>query len=243
MLQTIDAKSENKVKAEDEGDNGMPVAAVKTEQDYNIDAAWNQVSRYESMSLRERDDAAQGYLPEFKPEGGFKEEPMAFAGQLPHNMRPPAAAGAPVPVPRANPNFKSRRGATTTTASMSPVNINNSRQPQQPYNPRYPHQQQQQQTKQKYPDPSLAVPYLTFVAPTLEEKAQEEAAEENSLGEPGNLLWLYWMNDKVKKRGNGEEGDLSSGTELVYKNQQWKRVKKEFLGRTAQPGEQGEMLL
>lgn len=208
---------------------------MKTEQDYNIDTAWNQVNRYESMSLRERDDAAQGYLPDFKPEigsGGFKEEKAAFAGQLPPTLKPPRG-----PVPRTNPNFKSRRG-TTMPSTNPPFTTNNPRQ----FGNRYPQQQQQQQQKKKYPDPSVAVPYLTFVAPTLEEKAQEEAAEEASLGKPGSLLWLYWMNDKVKKRGHGEEGDLSSGTELVYKNQQWKRVKKEFLGRTAQPGEQGEML-
>ncbi|KAI7896999.1 uncharacterized protein EV154DRAFT_580515, partial [Mucor mucedo] len=198
----------------------MEEVGVKHEEDTGIDAAWGQVNRYENMSLREKEDAALGYLPDFK-----QEDHKAFSGQLP----PKANFAAANPnATRINPNFKSRRG----TLPSNPLPVNNNRQ--------YNRFNQPPQQAQKYPDPSLAVPYLTYVAPTLEEKAQEEKAEEEDLGEPGNLLWLYWMNDKVKKRGNGEEGDLSSGTELVYKNGQWKRIKKEFLGRTAQAGEKGE---
>lgn len=216
MLDTINRNSETIVKQDIEEH-----PQIKNEEETSIDAAWGQVNRYENMSLREKDDAVLGYLPDFKPEGGFKsEDHKAFSGQLPPKGNPNV---------RINPNFKSRRG----TAPVNPVPVNNNRQ----YN-RY----QPPQSVQKYPDPSVAVPYLTYVAPTLEEKAQEENAEEEGLGEPGNLLWLYWMNDKVKKRGNGEEGDLSSGTELVYKNGQWKRIKKEFLGRAAQAGEKGEMV-
>ncbi|KAL9537270.1 hypothetical protein MBANPS3_011929 [Mucor bainieri] len=191
-------------------DASMQAKPDETATTTTLDAAWGQVNRYENMSLREREDAAQGYLPEFKSEK-------------------PSNAG-----PRHNPNFKSRRGGnqakpnmnnTAPSASSSSYHHNNSNNtPKRP----------------KYPDPSNAKPYLTYIAPTLEEKAQEEEQEEKSLGNPGNLLWLYWMNDKVKKRGNQDEGDLSLGTELVYKDHQWKRVKKEFLGRLAQPGEKGE---
>lgn len=213
MLDAIDRNSEIAVKQE------MDEPNVKHEEDTSIDAAWGQVNRYENMSLREKEDAALGYLPD------FKQEP--FSGQLPPKPNP---ASVNANATRINPNFKSRRG----TIPSNPLPVNNNRQ--------YNRFNQPPPQTQKYPDPSLAVPYLTFVAPTLEEKAQEEKADEEALGEPGNLLWLYWMNDKVKKRGNGEEGDLSSGTELVYKNGQWKRIKKEFLGRTAQPGEKGEMV-
>jgi hypothetical protein len=218
MLTTINEKSSSQVNMEDVEE--IPVN-IKSEEENQINAAWSQVNRYENMSLREKDDAAQGFLPEFQ-----------IKGQLPPKLS--------TPVPRTNPNFKSRRGTTPSNNTLAMTNNNN---PRQQYNNRHNNNNQYgQQQKTKYPDPSCAVPYLTFVAPTLEEKAQEESAEEESLGEAGNLLWLYWMNDKVKKRGNGEEGDLSNGTELVYKNQQWKRVKKEFLGRTAQPGEKGEMV-
>jgi hypothetical protein len=154
--------------------------------DNSMDYVWDQVNRYENMSLREKEEAAQGYVPDFKSEDKSRSS---------------------------NPNFKARRG-----------------------------KQQYLPTTSVYPDPSVAVPYLTYIAPTLEEKAEEEKAEEASLGKPGNLLWLYWMNDKVRKRGTQEEGDFGSGTELVYKNHEWKRVKKEFLGRLAQAGEKGEML-
>lgn len=210
MLSTIDTNSETTTMNSDAEDSER----VKLEEPNAIDSVWGQVNRYENMSLREKEDAAQGYLPDFKT-----EEHGAFSGQLP-------------PAPRVNPNFKSRRGNAPAAAFAAPVN--NNRQ----YNRYHPPQQQ----NHKYPDPASAVPYLTYVAPTLEEKAFEEKAEEDALGQPGNLLWLYWMNDKVKKRGNGEEGDLSSGTELVYKNHQWKRIKKEFLGRTAQAGEKGETI-
>lgn len=155
-----------------------------------MDQVWDQVNRYENMSLREKEEAAQGFVPDLDN----KQSRIS------------------------NPHFKARR--------MS----------------RYSHQQQPPPpTNQTYPDPSVAVPYLTYIAPTLEEKAEEEQQEEESLGNPGNLLWLYWMNDKVRKRGNQEEGDFGSGTELVYKNHEWKRVKKEFLGRLAQAGEKGEI--
>lgn len=191
-----------------------------------VDAAWNQVKRYENMSLRERDDAIQGYLPDFKQEK-IPGDSVPFSGQLPPQFNKTQQAGGAIKV---NQNFRSRRGPN----AMTP---NSARQPQQQQ-----HQQYQSPKRSMYPDPSVAVPYLTYIAPTLEEKAEEEKEEERSLGEPGNLLWLYWMNDKIKKRGNQEEGDLSSGTELVYKNNQWKRVKKEFLGRLAQAGEKGEAL-
>lgn len=211
MLSTIDTNSEMTTMNSDSEE----LEKVKMEETSAIDNVWSQVNRYENMSLREKEDAAQGYLPEFKT-----EEHAAFSGQLP----PKAAA------PKFNPNFKSRRGNTPTV----PVPVNNNRQ--------YNNNRYQPPPQHKYPDPASAVPYLTYVAPTLEEKAFEEKAEEDALGQPGNLLWLYWMNDKVKKRGNGEEGDLSSGTELVFKNNQWKRIKKEFLGRTAQAGEKGETI-
>ncbi|KAF1800397.1 hypothetical protein FB192DRAFT_1283682 [Mucor lusitanicus] len=182
-----------------------------------LDAAWSQVNRYENMSLREREDAAHGYLPEFK-----SEKPSSTPATNTN-------AG-----PRHNPNFKSRRGGNPNNNNTAPSSAASSVDPRSSsyHNPKRP----------KYPDPSNAKPYLTYIAPTLEEKAQEEEQEEKSLGNPGNLLWLYWMNDKIKKRGNQDEGDLSLGTELVYKDHQWKRVKKEFLGRLAQPGEKGETI-
>lgn len=169
------------------------------------------------MSLREREDAAHGYLPEFK-----SEKPSSTPATNTN-------AG-----PRHNPNFKSRRGGNPNNNNTAPSSAASSVDPRSSsyHNPKRP----------KYPDPSNAKPYLTYIAPTLEEKAQEEEQEEKSLGNPGNLLWLYWMNDKIKKRGNQDEGDLSLGTELVYKDHQWKRVKKEFLGRLAQPGEKGETI-
>jgi hypothetical protein len=219
ILFTIKEKT---TKQPGETENEPPI-----EQAPPVDIAWNQVKRYEKMSLREREDAAQGYLPDFKQEKG-PSEPIPFSGQLPPQFNKVQQTGTTITV---NQNFRSRRGTSTT----APNNIRSQQQQQML-------QQYQSQKRPTYPDPSVAVPYLTYIAPTLEEKAQEEKEEEESLGEPGNLLWLYWMNDKIKKRGNQEEGDLSAGTELVYKNSQWKRVKKEFLGRLAQAGEKGEAL-
>lgn len=220
MLSYIDEKTSieegEELKSED-------FIRVKSEHDMDIDTAWSQVNRYENMSLREKEDAAQGFLPDFKKEKD--ETSRVFKGQLPPKMNAP---------PLQNPNFKSRRGngppASNSTPELPKKNESRNLQQQVPAKP-----------KKKF-DPSIAVPYLTYIAPTLEEKAEEEASEEESLGAPGNLLWLHWMGEKLRKRGNTEEGDLSSGTELVYQNSQWKRVKKEFFGRTAQPGEQGEML-
>ncbi|CAO3618460.1 unnamed protein product [Mucor hiemalis] len=218
MLSFIDEKT-----SMEEGENikNEDPTRVKSEHDMDIDTAWNQVNRYENMSLREKEDAAQGFLPDFKKEKD--DTSRVFKGQLPPKVNTP---------PLQNPNFKSRRSGPPPSASTTadPYNKNKARNQPVPTKPR------------KELDSSVAVPYLTYIAPTLEEKAEEEAAEEESLGTPGNLLWLHWMGEKLRKRGNTEEGDLSSGTELVYKNSQWKRVKKEFFGRTAQPGEQGEML-
>lgn len=163
----------------------------------DMEHVWDQVNRYENMSLREKEEAAQGIVPEFKQE---------YHGRA------------------MNPYFKTRRD------------------PRQRYKAPYQQQTLPSNSPTVYPDPSVAVPYLTYISPTLEEKAEEERKEEESLGKPGNLLWLYWMNDKVRKRGIQEEGDFGSGTELVYKDHEWKRVKKEFLGRLAQPGEKGEMI-
>ncbi|KAI8641210.1 hypothetical protein BD408DRAFT_418575 [Parasitella parasitica] len=211
---------EQKTQAFFEQDNS--VMSIKSEEvattTTTLDAAWNQVNRYENMSLRERDDAAHGFLPELKTEKPATENSTNFVGQLPTK-----------PIPRHNPNYKPRRGGNNNATA----NTGNSNSNVAPASYHYP-------KKPTYPDPSNAKPYLTYIAPTLEEKAQEEEQEEKSLGKPGNLLWLYWMNDKIKKRGNQDEGDLSLGTELVYKHQHWKRVKKEFLGRLAQPGEKGE---
>ena len=167
---------------------------IKSEHEVQIDAAWNQVNRYENMSLREKEEEAKSFAPDFKMDRNIAR-----------THTPPAI----------NPNFKSRRGVTSQNNRVQ---------------------------KPKYDPNTVAIPYLTYIAPTLEEKAREEEAEEESLGKPGNLLWLHWMGEKSRRRGNTEEGDLSSGTELVYKNNQWKRIKKEFQGRIAQPGEQGEML-
>ncbi|KAG1103583.1 hypothetical protein G6F42_017200 [Rhizopus arrhizus] len=208
-----------------ENDTSMQVKPDETTTPTALDVVWSQVNRYENMSLREREDAAHGFLPEFKSEKPILDASAPFKSQLPAKQASAAA-------PRLNPNFKSRRGGNSTGANNSNIAPSSSVDPRSSY-----HYNQKRPT---YPDPSNAKPYLTYIAPTLEEKAQEEEQEEKSLGNPGNLLWLYWMNDKIKKRGNQDEGDLSLGTELVYKDHQWKRVKKEFLGRLAQPGEKGE---
>ncbi|EPB92166.1 hypothetical protein HMPREF1544_00991 [Mucor circinelloides 1006PhL] len=208
-----------------ENDTSMQVKPDETTTPTALDVVWSQVNRYENMSLREREDAAHGFLPEFKSEKPILDASVPFKSQLPAKQASAAA-------PRLNPNFKSRRGGNSIGANNSNIAPSSSVDPRSSY-----HYNQKRPT---YPDPSNAKPYLTYIAPTLEEKAQEEEQEEKSLGNPGNLLWLYWMNDKIKKRGNQDEGDLSLGTELVYKDHQWKRVKKEFLGRLAQPGEKGE---
>ncbi|KAI9345917.1 hypothetical protein BD770DRAFT_396558 [Pilaira anomala] len=200
---------------------------IKSEE--ALDNVWGQVNRYENMSLREKEDAAQGYLPDFKSEE-HTTAAAAFSGQLP-----------PM-IPKVNPNFKSRRSNNNNNNPQQQQQQQQTSQPNYNRNNRYNPPPPPSSSTHKYPDPASAVPYLTYIAPTLEEKALEERQEEEALGNRGNLLWLYWMNDKVKKRGNNEEGDLSSGTELVYKNHQWKRIKKEFLGRTAQPGEKGETI-
>ncbi|KAI8977333.1 hypothetical protein BDF20DRAFT_820877 [Mycotypha africana] len=167
----------------------------------SIDAAWDQVKRYETMSLREREEVAKGILPSMvKPERYTHPPPL------------PSSAGGGGKI-RFNPNFRPKTDMGPSPSPLPP----------------------------KYPDPSVAVPYLDFVAPTLDEKAKEEKEEEARLGKPGNLLWLYWKSDKIGKHGHSEEGDLmASGSELVFKNNRWKRIKKEFHGRVAQPGEKGE---
>ncbi|KAI8378338.1 hypothetical protein BD560DRAFT_47722 [Blakeslea trispora] len=194
---------------------------VKKEENV-IQDVWSQVTRYENMSLREREEAAQGIIPDMKRP--MSNEPVPFSNQLPPHL------------------FKSSSGQTSTmTSQPSSAKINpafRSRRGNNPIDPRF--QPPPKENQPSYPDPSAAVPYLVYIRPTLEEKAEEEKAEEDSLGEPGNLLWLYWMHDKTRKRGIQEEGDLSSGTELVHKDHEWKRVKKEFLGRMALAGEKGE---
>ncbi|KAI7900047.1 uncharacterized protein BX663DRAFT_554491 [Cokeromyces recurvatus] len=215
------------------------------------DVAWNQFHHYENMSLREREDAAQGLLPETKNLKTVQNDNTMFKGQsVPlYQIKNEKGIQQQTSV-KYNPNFRSRRGqqtmatthttipatvtaatatATATTTATMTTTTTTSRDIKDQTSP-----------LNQYPNPSAAIPYLTFIAPTIEEKEQEEKEEEASLGKPGNLLWLYWMNDKLKKRGHHEEGDISSDAELVYKDHQWKRVKKEFLGRLAQPGEKGE---
>ncbi|KAL7310641.1 hypothetical protein PS15m_010116 [Mucor circinelloides] len=216
-----------------ENDTSMQVRPDETTTPTALDVVWSQVNRYENMSLREREDAAHGFLPEFKSEKPILDASVPFKSQLPvKQASATTTAAAAAAAPRLNPNFKSRRGGNSTGANNSNITPSSSVDPRSSYH--------YNQRRPIYPDPSNAKPYLTYIAPTLEEKAQEEEQEEKSLGNPGNLLWLYWMNDKIKKRGNQDEGDLSLGTELVYRDRQWKRVKKEFLGRLAQPGEKGE---
>lgn len=185
--------------------NDSKQQASNDPNDMAIDTAWNQVQKYENMSLREKEEAAQGFVPDFK-----SEEPKPFTNQLPPSKGRGGMGN------KINPNFRGRRSGQVAQPKAVAIT--------------------------RYPDPSAAVPYLDSVGPTIEEKIDEEQQEEASLGEPGNLLWLYWKNDKINKRGNKEQDDLDDGAELVYKQKTWKRVKKEFLGRTAQPGEKGEAL-
>ncbi|RCH91592.1 hypothetical protein CU098_001864, partial [Rhizopus stolonifer] len=153
-----------------------------TAVDMDVDQVWNQVQKYEDMTLREKEDAAQGMVLDVKA---------------------PISMG-----PKVNNSFRGRRNAPKQVV---------------------------QHIVSKYPDPSLAVPYLDAIPPTLDEKANEEKEALERLGEPGNLLWLYWMNEKIKKRRGQEEEDKNQDVVLTYK-----RPKKEFEGRVAQPGEKGE---
>ncbi|KAG0952134.1 hypothetical protein G6F57_000229 [Rhizopus arrhizus] len=167
----------------------MQDSKPKQGTDMEVDQVWDQIQRYESMTLREREDAAQGILPDFRPAESFSNQSIKI-----------------------NTNFRGRRGAPVRFSS----------QPTQP-------------EIQKYPDPSLAVPYLNAIPPTLDEKANEEKEEMKRLGEPGNLLWFYWMNEKAKRRGKEEAEDNDQDMVLTYK-----KARKEFEGRMAQPGEKGE---
>ncbi|KAI8973918.1 hypothetical protein BDB01DRAFT_808108 [Pilobolus umbonatus] len=185
-----------------------------------IESSWNQLGKYENMSLREKEEASQGYNLEVKHEMSN-----------PHMNRPSESNNKGRAVNTSswsNPHFRHRRGNNPNTHNNNNNNYNNN--------------MRKSSIPLKYPDASVAIPYLNAIPPTLEEKAHEEAAEEESLGNPGNLLRLYWTNDKVKRRGNLDEGDLDDGSELVYKNKEWKRIRKEFDGRIAQPGEKGETI-
>ncbi|ORE22873.1 hypothetical protein BCV71DRAFT_230952 [Rhizopus microsporus] len=169
----------------------------KASEIMDIDQAWNQVQQYENMTLREKEEVAQGVLPAVKQTTTGEAQP--FSHQLP-------VAGVKV-----NTNFRGRRGAPIkNTPALSSSTLTT-----------------QPPIIQKYPDPTLAVPYLNPIPPTLEEKENEEKQELEKLGEPGNLLWLYWMNDKLQRSSQGLPMN--------------KKVKREFEGRIAQPGEKGEI--
>ncbi|CAO3690630.1 unnamed protein product [Rhizopus microsporus] len=127
----------------------------KASEIMDIDQAWNQVQQYENMTLREKEEVAQGVLPAVKQTTTGEAQP--FSHQLP-------VAGVKV-----NTNFRGRRGAPIkNTPALSSSTLTT-----------------QPPIIQKYPDPTLAVPYLNPIPPTLEEKENEEKQELEKLGEPG----------------------------------------------------------
>ncbi|KAI9279650.1 hypothetical protein BY458DRAFT_502382 [Sporodiniella umbellata] len=174
------ATEPKRIKTEDRNDSIKPEESTPI-VDTEVDQAWSQVRKYEDMTLREREDAAQGILLDTKP--------YVNVGT------------------KINSSFRGRRNAPKQTL---------------------------QHVVSKYPDPSLATPYLDAVPPTLDEKAIEEKEALERLGKPGSLLWLYWMNEKIRQREDHQE-DIDMDIVLTYK-----KPKKEFEGRVAKPGEKGE---
>lgn len=164
---------------------------VVKEESMEIDAAWQQATRYQEMTLREKEDIMGG--PAF-----MKQEPGRY----------PRSSSSKVSI---NPMFYRRRNDTEEQPSTTT-------------------------TTPRYPDPSVAVPYLALSPPTIEQKKQQEKEQMEKLGPPGSLLWMYWTTKQVLRQGKRDSIDDYDGKEIIrsQKDGKWRRLQKELDGRMPQ---------
>jgi hypothetical protein len=171
----------------------------------SVDAAWQQISKYQNMTLREKEEALQ---PDADVK--LKSEPIPFANQLPLGItaaRGRGRGGGPrgKPGPAINPMFRGRRGHDAPTEDPA--------------------------IKPRYPDIKVAKPWLEPINPDPNAAELNRKRKDEQLGAHNSLLWTYWRSTEWQQLGDG--ASVQDGRIWVtdQKNGVRKRVKKEFDGR------------
>ncbi|RUP48086.1 hypothetical protein BC936DRAFT_144974, partial [Jimgerdemannia flammicorona] len=204
----------------------VDLATTRTQPQSGTEAAWQQVQKFENMTLRERQDyleqddvkemvmdsggvAGNGTLnrppqPMIKTEPTSSSIPTAFHQQLlpflthaPPPSRPYSGPPRYLRGARAGAAFNPNfRGAPSRSGTLGSTI---------PANP--------EETGSKYPDHMVAKPYLHLVHPTHAQLDQERIKEEDRFGDPAALLWQYWMGGRGK-RATGELGEIGEGEDM-----------------------------
>lgn len=200
------------------------VAAQPSQPGGEPAVAWQQIQRFETMTLREQQDFLEeqdeeseetvmesGGGPSRPAQQGVKVEPLSsvafhhqllpFIAQLqpsqpqkPHWAPRGARAGAAY-----NPNFRGGRAMTSTFTARAAA------------------AETEEAVRRKYPDPAAAKPYLKVMHPTFDELRRERRKEEERLGDSSGLLWRYWMGGRKRSGGTEavgeEEGEVGDEDE------------------------------
>ncbi|KAJ2962680.1 hypothetical protein NQZ79_g2271 [Umbelopsis isabellina] len=171
----------------------------------NVDAAWQQINKYQNMTLREKEEALQPNI-DVKP----KVEPMPFANQLPLGLptaRGRGRGGGPrgKSGPAINPMFRGRRGHDTPIPDPT--------------------------TTLQYPDIRAAKPWLEPVKPDPNAAELNRKRKDEQLGAQNSLLRTYWKSTERQQLGDGTNKHDGRIWVTDSKKGVRKRVKKEFDGR------------
>ncbi|KAI9285307.1 hypothetical protein BC943DRAFT_43073 [Umbelopsis sp. AD052] len=175
----------------------------------SVDTAWTQINKYQSMTLREKEEAITMDNPmDIKAKG----EPLPFAHQLPIGVTAARGRGRDNPRGRGggtvfNPNFRGKRGGSDK------------------------HQAETEPAVRQYPDVRVAKPWLKVRRPDGRQVELSQKRKDEQLGDSTSLLWTYWKAEE--QRQFGSDATKSDGMIWVTDKRARvrKRVRKEFDGR------------